>query len=148
MDQAQRDVDGVAPRRAALRLSNSSTIAPPVVTPATVLRWHRELIARRWTYPHKRPDRPPVSAEIRQVVVRLAAENPSWGHRRIHGELLGLGYRVWVATVWRILHAMNHQVTATKRHIEAPQVQDEPGGAAVRRGQRRRPLEIMAERPF
>src|SRR5918999_993515 len=47
-----------------------------VVTPATVLRWHRELIARRWTYPHKRPGRPPVSAEIRQLVLRLAAENP------------------------------------------------------------------------
>jgi hypothetical protein len=74
-----------------------------VVTPATVLRWHRELIARRWTYLHKRPGRPPVSAEIRQLVLRLAGENPSWGHRRIHGELLGLGYRVGVATVWRIL---------------------------------------------
>lgn len=74
-----------------------------VVTPATVLRWHRELLARKWTYPHKRPGRPPVSAEIRQVVLRLAGENPSWGHRRIHGELLGLGYQVGVATIWRIL---------------------------------------------
>lgn len=75
-----------------------------VVTPATVLRWHRELIAKRWTYPRKKPGRPPIRAEIRKLVLRLAAENPSRGHRRIHGELLRLGYRVAVATVWRILH--------------------------------------------
>ena len=49
------------------------------VTPATVLRWHRELIARRWTYSHKRPGRPSMSADIGQVMLRLAAENPSWG---------------------------------------------------------------------
>jgi putative transposase len=74
-----------------------------VVTPATLLRWHRELIARKWTYPRMTPGRPPVRAEIRNLVLRLATENPSWGHRRIHGELLGLGYRIGAATVWRIL---------------------------------------------
>ena len=73
------------------------------VTPATLLRWHRELIARRWTYPHRRPGRPPVHAEIRTLVLRLAAENPTWGHRRVHGELVRLGYRVAASTVWAIL---------------------------------------------
>jgi putative transposase len=74
-----------------------------LVTPATVLRWHRELIARRWTYPHRRPGRPATATEIRELVVRIARENPAWGYRRIQGELVGLGVKLAASTVWSIL---------------------------------------------
>jgi transposase InsO family protein len=72
------------------------------VRPATLLRWHRDLVRRRWTYPSRR-GRPSVTAEIRNLVLRLASENSTWGYRRIHGELCRLGYRVGASTVWAIL---------------------------------------------
>jgi hypothetical protein len=72
------------------------------VQPTTLLRWHRDLVRRRWTYPHRR-GRPSVAAEIRALVLRLARENPTWGYRRIHGELYRLGYRIGASTVWTIL---------------------------------------------
>jgi len=72
------------------------------VSPETVLRWHRDLVRRRWTVP-RRGGRPPARPSIRQVVLRLAAENPGWGYRRIHGELVGLGHRLAPSTVWLIL---------------------------------------------
>ena len=75
-----------------------------VVTPGTILRWHRDLVARRWAQPrrHRTGGRSTVS-ELRRLVLRLAAENSSWGYRRIQGELAGLGYQIAPSTVWLIL---------------------------------------------
>jgi transposase len=75
-----------------------------LVQPATLLRWHRELVRRRWTYAARRPGRPPLTAQARQLVLRLAAENPNWGYKRIHGELVGLGIPLSPSSVWNILH--------------------------------------------
>ena len=75
-----------------------------LVTPGTLLAWHRRLITRKWTYP-SRPGRPAAGQEIRDLALRLAAENPAWGYRRVHGELTRLGYQVSEATVRRILRA-------------------------------------------
>jgi transposase InsO family protein len=74
-----------------------------LVTPDSLLRWHRQRIAHSWTHPTRGPGRPPTSNEIRRLVLRLASENPTWGYRRIHGELAGLGHRIASSTVWQVL---------------------------------------------
>jgi putative transposase len=74
-----------------------------IVTPDTILRWHRQLIARKWTYAPKRHGRPAVIKEIRRLVVRMAEENPTWGYTRIRGALKNVGHRVGRSTIARIL---------------------------------------------
>lgn len=74
-----------------------------IVTPQTLLRWHRELVRRKWTQPRCSRGRPPVDDRVRQLVLRFARENPRWGYPRIAGELLKLGLRVSPSTVRRLL---------------------------------------------
>ena len=74
-----------------------------LVTPDTLLRWHRRRIAKRWTQPAQTPGRPSTDAEIRNLIIDMATQNPTWGYRRIHGELTGLGHHIGASTVGRIL---------------------------------------------
>ena len=88
-----------------------------IVTPGTLLAWHRRLITRKWSYPNQ-TGRPRTNQAIRDLVLQLAQDNPAWGYRRVHGELSRLGHHLSEATVRRILRA---------------------GGADRRRGTRTRP---------
>jgi putative transposase len=113
----QLAVRGRQERRPLLRPADRALLAalarllpPPrrhglVVTPQTLLRWHRELVRRKWAQPRRSPGRPPTDGRVRELVLRFARENPGWGYPRIAGELLKLGLRVSPSTVRRILLA-------------------------------------------
>jgi transposase InsO family protein len=74
-----------------------------IVSPRTLLRWHADLVRRRWSYPRRAPGRPQTAATVRALVLEMARDNPGLGYRRIHGELTGLGCQLPPSTVWQIL---------------------------------------------
>jgi putative transposase len=90
-----------------------------MVTPQTLLRWHRRMVRRHWTYPTTPRGRPPLPDKVQTLIVRLASENPRWGYQRIRGELLHLGCRVSASSIARVLRANGLQ-PAPRRAAASP----------------------------
>jgi hypothetical protein len=104
-----------------------------VVTAQTLMRWHRELVRRKWTQPRGKPGRPMTDRRVRELVLRLARENPRWGYPRIAGELLKLGLRVSPSTVRRLLISAGLQACATALRPELELVPPSASGEHARR---------------
>ena len=106
-----------------------------IVTPGTIMRWHRDIVRRRWARMSRqgRSGRPAAHRNVRSIILRLARENESWGYRRVHGELAGLGISVAPSTVWRILKSAG---------IEPAPRRDGPGWAEFLRSQARAMLAL------
>src|SRR6266536_1275512 len=105
----------------ALLASLSRSLARPAwavfpIKPETLLRWHRQLIARRWAYSHRTPGRPPLKCSLRELIVRLARENSHWGYKRIVGELKGLGIPVSATSVRKVLLEAGLQPAPQRTH--------------------------------
>jgi len=98
------------------RLLTRQRLGHLFVQPSTLLRWHRDLVAKRWTYPHGRPGRPALSNGTTALVLRLAKDNPQWGYRRIHGELATMGIVIAPSSVWAILK--RHGIEPSPRRSE------------------------------
>ena len=90
------------------------------VQPETMLRWHRDLVRRRWTYPHQ-SGRPSTPTGIVQILPRLARENPTWGYRRIHGELATMGIDLAPSSVWTCRYRKCHPDDFSRTFIDRPQ---------------------------
>ena len=88
-----------------------------LVTPDTLLGWHRRRIVGHWTQPQRSPGRPSISAKLRRLALRLAAENPTWRYRRVQGELAGLGHRLAASTVWQILNNAGIDPAPTRSEV-------------------------------
>jgi putative transposase len=102
-----------------------------------VIGWHRRLVARRWTQPPgPKPGRPPIGPELRQLIVWIAPENPTWGYRRVHGETTRLGHPLAASSVWNILRRAGIDPVRDRDRTELDGVDPLPGGRRDRHGLR------------